>query len=196
VYTRELQLTAKFLARRARVQKRKLATTSVRATIEAPKGETIFLTGFPGLDIWRDGSSFMNPDTLEHTLGVLEEHNTAVLYVFTEPHELPENAEEFLKDGAKQFDLEVEFLPTEDCGVPDAPIERQWSLGKAKRLGLFAEKKRISTVCHYGAGRSGMFAASALVEQGYTGQDAVKIVKTALSNAISTPSQQAWARNQ
>jgi hypothetical protein len=111
---------------------------------------------------------------------LMEDHEFAVLGV---PH--------FRRDVAASG-IPWVFAPIVDGGIPDAAFERAWlELGPRVR-GILRAGGRVLIHCRGGLGRTGLLAATLLVELGADPRAAIAAVKDARPGTIENDAQEAY----
>lgn len=171
--------------------------TSVRARVVMPHGGgQCILSGFPGLCIDITGQALIDPDALELTLQRICGLHAELLLILSEASELPTGAFAALRGAAQAKGLELIFLPIEDFSVPDAAFLASWDRLKGRIHALLDRGGTCALSCQYGAGRSGLIAATLLMERGYMATAAIAHVRDQFHEAIESAAQVSWLENQ
>jgi len=109
-----------------------------------------------------------------------------------EDHEFPLLGIPRFREYVAGSGIHWEFAPIVDGGIPDAEFDRTWhELGPRVRKTLRAGG-RVLIHCRAGLGRTGLLAATLLVELGAKPQTAIADVRRARPGAIETLAQEAY----
>ena len=169
--------------------------TSIRARIPVLKSASIVMSGLPGMDIARNGDAYLNLERCELSFEVLAHYNVAVIYLLVEEHELPEGARLAIEASAGVYQIETVWMPIRDFDIPGQAVTSNWSNHRQYRKKLIVEEKSICMACLYGAGRSGMMAASLICETGKSPGDSIRYVRQYFSEAIGNEKQENWIKS-
>src|SRR5579859_2933519 len=135
-------------------------STSIRAVVDCPGGGRIITLGIPGLAIGHDGAAWVCPEDSTATLIALKALNARVFVLLAEDPEFPRGVRLALRDVCRQKGMHFISLPIVDFSVPTPAWQRAWEkLEKCLHQQLDAGAA-IALCCLYGAGRSGMIAAT------------------------------------
>jgi len=86
------------------------------------------------------------------------------------------------------------FAPIPDGGVPDEAFLRTWDILGPRVRNVLRRGGRVLIHCRAGLGRTGLLAASLLVELGMAPQAAIDGVRAARRDTIETPAQETYVR--
>jgi len=161
--------------------------TPIRACIRRPSGSFMVMTGFPGLEIAPDGAAHVLPEITGLTLDVLAGAGVTDLLVLAEPRELPEGGLAVLAAAAAERGQILHPLPIADFSVPEPDVLNAWHAMRDS----FA-RRPFALCCQYGAGRSGLFAAMVLIEDGLAPKESIAAVRSAFHEAIENRRQEDW----
>jgi ADP-ribosyl-[dinitrogen reductase] hydrolase len=116
-------------------------------------------------------------------IALLEQHEYAMLGI---PH---------FRKAVAAAKLPWSFASMPDGGVPGTEFDAVWSdLGPRVRA-VLRGGGRVLVHCRAGLGRTGLVAASLLVELGAEPQAAIDAVRASRPNTIETPAQEAYVRS-
>jgi protein-tyrosine phosphatase len=154
--------------------------------------DTVGLLGRIGLTIApgkRDHFGLWDRD-LELDLGRLRQHHgVSLLVTLLEEHELRLLRIPTLLARAAAHGLDTAWFPFEDGGVP-ADEPGLWAL-VGRILDAVRAGRTVVVHCRGGLGRTGLVAASCLIELGRAPAEAICTVRAARTGAIE-PMQEAW----
>jgi hypothetical protein len=129
---------------------------------------------------------------LASDLDVVRAWNPDIVIALLEDHEFPRIGIPRFREDVARSGLPWEFAPIVDGDIPDAAFERRWrELGPRVRKILRAGG-RVLIHCRAGLGRTGLLAATLLVEFGAKPQTAIEDVRRARPGAIETLAQEAY----
>ncbi len=128
---------------------------------------------------------------LEKDLQVIVDWNASTVVSLVEAHELVFLCVPNLGERVKALGIEWLHLPIRDGGIPDTRFKSEWQTRGAELHRQLDEGGRILIHCRGGKGRSGLLAATILVERGCNASLAVEQVRAARSGAIETGCQEA-----
>lgn len=168
--------------------------TSIRAIIPYSETSHIVMSGLPGLEIARDGSSYLHPELCELSFEALSEKRVEVVYMLMEKHELPEQSQEIIGRYAKRFEIKLEWMPIRDFDIPKPAFTKKWKNTCAYRRDILSGGGSICVACLYGAGRSGMIAAAIFSELGMACDEAISFVRKEYRVAIGNAKQEDWIK--
>ena len=166
--------------------------TSVQAVVTLDRKGDIVICGLPGLVIGRDGGLNLDPEHADLTFEYLNCLGVNRLYLLMEDIEIPSETRPLLESIASAHAISLEWLPIVDCGRPDQVIEDVWKSDRLGRQKMLHNKKNIGVACLYGAGRSGMMAASIVAEAGVDPKKAVRYVRKFFAEAVGSKDQERW----
>ncbi|WP_156799452.1 hypothetical protein [Oceanicola granulosus] len=169
--------------------------TSVRASIPAPGGGWLVMTGFPGLESGIDGTPYIDPESLDATLTAVRAFEAGLLVVLAEEGELPAGSFGHLAVAAARHGIELAPAPIADFSTPGPAFEATWASLGGRVHGRLAEGGAVGLCCQYGAGRSGMIAARVLIERDLPADEAIAAVRIRFGEAIENRLQEEWLKN-
>ncbi len=170
--------------------------TSLRAIMPVPMGGQVATMGFPGLAFDVEGNSVIDPQRMQGTLDHSAMKKCDLLIVLLESEELPDGAMEQLQLEAAARSISLLHLPIQDYKAPDAKFERGWAKIELQLKSVLGKGHTVGLSCHYGAGRSGMMAASLLIQSGMTLNKAVETLRAQFPDSIESEVQMQWLQNQ
>lgn len=162
--------------------------------VECPGGGRCMFSSFPGLETGVDGTGYIDPDTMRARLQAIEGKGAKLLVVLTQEAELPTDAHTMLREAAQDIGIDTTFLPVPDYHAPDATTTARWHDLDSSRSDTPRSGGTMAFCCHFGAGRSGAFAAYVLITLGLDLDQAVTTVRAARKEAIESDDQMAWLR--
>jgi ADP-ribosyl-[dinitrogen reductase] hydrolase len=86
-------------------------------------------------------------------------------------------------------------MPIADGSIPSAEWENQWIRESSRIHAVLRRGGKICVHCNAGFGRSGIIAARLLVEEGFTPNEAISMVRKARPGTIETPQQEDYVRS-
>ncbi|WP_153770397.1 dual specificity protein phosphatase family protein [Labrenzia sp. CE80] len=168
--------------------------TNIRTVLPYPGGGNLVTLGFPGLTFDVRGDAYVEVDRLERTLSAPELSACEILIVLVERQEVPEDAWSCLETATTKHGIRLVHLPIRDYEVPDQDFMETWDAMKVEITGILTRGSTIALSCHYGAGRSGTMAASMLIDQGHTLNEAVALIRSKFAESIESTKQLDWLR--
>lgn len=96
---------------------------------------------------------------------------------------------------ASRTDLRWVFAPIDDGKTPDAAFSETWETLGPRVRNILRRGGRVLIHCRAGLGRTGMLAASLLVELGQSPTDAIEAVRSARPGTIENAAQEAYVRS-
>ena len=131
------------------------------------------------LDIDIEAVRTWKPDLV---LSLLEEHEYAGLGI-------PQFRETAIRAG-----VPWEFAPIPDGGVPGPEFDLAWRAIAPRVANILREGGRVLIHCRAGLGRTGLVAASILVDFGASAQETLDAVRAARAKTIETTEQERYIR--
>lgn len=131
---------------------------------------------------------------LDTDLDAIEEWGASAIVCLLEDHEFDTLHVRDLPAGVASRGMTWFHLPIEDVSTPSSEFEVQWADDGAHVIKMIREGSRVLIHCRGGLGRSGMIAASLLIESGEDPETAIRRVRSARPGAIETPAQERWVR--
>lgn len=131
---------------------------------------------------------------LETDLGAIRAWGAELGISLVEPHEfagldVPDFGRAVTASG-----IPWAYAPIPDGGVPDAAFAKAWIDIGARARNILRRGGRVVIHCRAGLGRTGMIAASLLVDFGMEPEMAIAAVREARSNTIETRAQEDFVR--
>lgn len=125
-----------------------------------------------------------------------QEYGTDVLVTLLESQELTTYRIPSLIEEAQDAGMEVLHFPIVDVSTPDKAQSEKYAVLVERILDLLREGKTVVAHCRGGIGRTGVVAASVLAAIGYTGDEAIDLVRSARSpRMVETKAQEEYVRN-
>jgi len=153
-----------------------------------PGGGVIGISQCPG----KKNLEWLWDRDLEKDLQVIVDWNASVVVTLVETHELIFLRVPNLGNRVKALGMEWLHLPIRDGGIPDTRFKSEWETKGEELHRQLDEGARILIHCRGGKGRSGLLAATILVERGCNVSLAVEEVRAARSGAIEKGPQEAY----
>lgn len=125
-----------------------------------------------------------------------QEYGTDVLVTLLEDYELTKYRIPNLIEEAQDVGMEVLHFPIVDVSTPDKAQSEKYAVLIKRILDLLREGKTVVAHCRGGIGRTGVVAASVLTAIGYTGDEAIGLVRKARSpRMVETKAQEEYVRS-
>jgi len=94
------------------------------------------------------------------------------------------------RDEVAESRIPWEFAPIRDVDIPDAAFERTWRVLGPRARNILRKGGRVLIHCRAGLGRTGLLAATLLVELGASPESAIAAVRHARPGTIQTDEQE------
>jgi ADP-ribosylglycohydrolase len=161
--------------------------------VSQPSGGVIGMTFCPGKK-QRSGASGDWDRDLDLDLKAVHAWGACAVVSLMEASEFQRFGVPGLGEAVEHLGMEWHHLPIIDGDVPRAPFARRWGYSGLRLRAHLAAGRRILLHCRGGLGRTGMIAASLLVEGGIAPEQAILNVRAARPHTIETTAQEDFVR--
>ena len=158
-----------------------------------PDGGVIGMTLCPGKTQPGGASGDWDRD-LDLDLSAIHAWGACAVVSLMEAPEFQKFAVPGLGEAVERLGMEWHHLPIIDGDIPRAPFARLWGYSGLRLRAHLAAGRRILLHCRGGLGRTGMIAASLLVERGMAAEPAILRVRAARPHTIETTAQEDFVR--
>ena len=156
---------------------------------------TIGMTICPG----RKGSSMAGGSwdrDLDADLAVVRAWAPDIIISLLEDHEFSLLGIPEFRNSVESARLPWVFLPIVDGGIPDRTFTDKWSIVGPRTRNILRRGGRVLIHCRAGLGRTGLLAATILVELGEPCETAIRHVRNARLHTIETEQQKRFVESQ
>ena len=149
----------------------------------------VLLTHLPGR-AHLDGQGKVWSRDLEADLTALRAWGADAVVCLVETHELAAMGVPGYFDALHRHGLSVLHLPIIDMSTPGPAFQQASAQQRGELTALLSHPSRVVVHCAAGLGRTGLFCASLLVQQGWPPQKAIAQVRAIRPGAIETAAQE------
>ena len=161
------------------------------ASLDTPGGGRIGMSFCPGK---RDPLATTGPwaRDLDTDLAVIRAWGASALVTLMEDHELVHLEVGRLGEAVRSMGIDWYHLPIRDVSVPSNAFETQWRTSGEELRERLLRGQSVVVHCRGGLGRTGLIAASLLIELGEVPVRALERVRAARPGAVETREQELY----